>query len=270
MIDSFISINELEGDNAHVQIPNSIFSEIERGIFEYKGKKDVRQVAFAYTYILSVAILYKYCKFVDVDNDTYTQKSDMKKFLGYSKTTKTVDYLIKKGGMLENIGILETSKDIPIYYNSKFRKDDIGDYDFMMMSEVDDDDKELISKIVKNRNYEIQKPIFLFCNDGDLGTLYDYSNTHRVEVRELVEMINKGFDVVDMLIYFYIKSRCKINVTSRRRLSLSIIFSDIGIGNNAFYSRIDKLQKLGIIKVDHKGWSNTGTGESNDYKFIGM
>lgn len=110
MYEHFEGIKKLYGDSANVQIPNDIFKLLSSKIKNKNCSTNIKQVSFAYLYIILVSFLYKYTNFVYIDNGTYIQNTDIKELLGYSKTTKSIDSIIKKNGILDNIGLTITTK----------------------------------------------------------------------------------------------------------------------------------------------------------------
>lgn len=269
------SIKQLYG-NAYIQVPNDIFKKISHSIGN--ENTDVRQISFAYSYVLVVSFLYKYTKYIDVDSNTYVQNSDIKELLGYSKKTKTIDYIIKKNGLLDLIGLTETTKIIPLssYYedseisNIKIKK-------FLFNNSIEKNDYYNDYKnIVKNRNYEIKKPLFFFNNNGDIGTLYDYSNTHKITIDELLYFLNSPkLDVTDLTIYSFIKSKCNNLNKNSYCISLSETKKDLLISNDTFYRKIKILKDLSLINVNrnrsyYKIENNDDYHEPNTYSFLGL
>lgn len=275
MIEHFKNIEYLYGDDAYVQIPNGIFRNLSTNIKNKNGSTNVQQSSFAYAYLVCVAFLYKYAHFVDVDNGTYLQNTDIKQVLGYSKLTKSIDGIIKKNGILEEIGLIQSTKDYPVSVN--YINDDIGNVrvrDFVTINMVDESfpNYEEIKSIVKNRNYEIREPRFLFEYDGDIGTLYDYSNTHRITIKEFMEIIySDNYDNIDFMLYGYFKSRCYNYKDNTRSIPLLRIISEIGIGKDAFYKHLEIIKEYELVEVEHKPWvMGDGEAESNEYRFLGV
>lgn len=275
MIEHFRNIAYLYGDDAYVQIPNGIFRDLSTNIKNRNGSTNVNQTSFAYAYLVCIALLYKYAHFVDVDNETYLQNSDIKQVLGYSKSTKSIDKIIKKGGVLEKIGLIRATRNYPISAN--YDNDEIGNIkirDFTTIDMVDENfpNYNLIKSIVKNRNYEIREPMFLFEYNGDIGTLYDYSNTHRITIKEFINIIyGESYDNIDFMLYAYFKSKCHNLKNDTKSIPLLSIISEIGIGRDAFYSHLKVIKERKLIDVEHKEWvMGSGDVEANEYKFIGM
>lgn len=275
MIEHFKNIKYLYGDDAYVQMPNDIFNKLSHNIKNKNGSTNIQQSSFAYSYLVCVALLYKYTHFVDIDNGTYLQNTDIKQVLGYSKTTKSIDTIIKKNGILEEIGLVQSTKDYPVSAN--YISDEIEGIkirDFITIGMVDESFSGYaeMKSIVKNRNYEIREPIFLFEYDDDIGTLYDYSNTHRITIKEFMEFIyNDKYNNIDFMLYGYFKSRCYNYKDNTRSIPLLRIISEVGIGKDAFYKHLETIKKHKLIEVEHKPWvMGDGEAEANEYRFIGV
>lgn len=270
MYEHFENIKLLYGD-AYVQMPNEIFRDLSSSI-----NKNIQQVAFAYSYLTVVSMLYKYAHFVDVDNGTYIQNADIKELLGYTRITKTIDPIIKKGGVLDSIGLTETIKNYPVRFmhNPTEQINNVPIREFVTINDIDnlDINYSAIKGIVKNRNYTVKEPTFFFNYKDDNGTLYDYSNTFRITIDELMQFIfADDFNNIDFLLYGYFKSQCKGLKDDSKGIALNIIVSTLGIGKDAFYEHLNVLKGKGAIDVIHKGWTPNGkSAESNEYFFKGV
>lgn len=275
MIAHFKNIQYLYGDDAYIQMPNDIFKNLSRNIKNRSGSTNIRQSSFAYVYLVCIGFLYKYAQFVDLNNGTYIQNTDIKQILGYSKSTKSIDHIIKKNGVLENIGLIKTTKNYPVsviygedeYNNLKIRE-------FITINNIDKDSiiYNKVKSIVKNRNYEIKEPTYMFEYNGNIGTLYDYSNTHKITINEFIKLVyDERFDNIDFMLYFFFKSRCyNLNKSNTKLISLMQIINEIGISKDSFYAHLKIMKDNKILSVIHKEWINDGEGESNEYSFIGI
>lgn len=278
MYNHFNNIREMYGNKAYVQIPNGIFKDLSQNI-KKNNKTSIQQVSFAYTYLVTIAFLYKYAHFVDVDNGTYIQNGDIKELLGYGKTTKTVDKIIKKNGILEQIGLVKTTKDYPVgveYTDSKINNINIRDFVMVSTLEANNDHYNTIKSIVKNNNYEIKEPTFLFEYDGDIGSLYNYEKTHKITFNEFMLFIyDDELDNIDFLMYSFFKYKCYGLKDNTKSIALYKIVAELGIGRDAFYTHLEKLKERGFVKVIHKGWRIAGEKhdssiEANEYHFKGI
>jgi biotin operon repressor len=265
--------------DVYVQIPNGLFKDLADSI-KSKSKTNILQSSFAYSYLVALSLLYKYAHFVDFDNKTYIQNSDLKQVLGYDKTTKTIDKIIKKGGVLEEIGLIETAKDYPISVEYiEETVDGLSMREFITVSNMGNNANDTyfstLKDIVKNKNYEIKLPLFLFDYKDDTGTLYNYSNTHRINLDEFMKFaFSDDLDNVDFMIYGFMKHKCYGLPNNSRSLGLNKITLELGIGRDSFYSHLEKLENKGFIESIRKGWRVSSKKdaeiEANEYIFKGI
>lgn len=273
MKEHFLNIESLYGD-AGVQLPNTIFRDLSNAI---KGKANVQQVAFAYAYLVTIAFLYKYTNFVDIDNGTYIQNADIKELLGYNRTTKSIDHVIKKGGLLDMMGLTETTRDYPVRFvaNPLETINKIPIREFVTIGDIDSTDSnyDLIKGIVRNRRYEIKEPLFMTTQQGDneYGTLYSYERTHKISIYEFLAIIfDDSMDNIDFLMYGYLKSKCKGYKDHMKAISLLKIITELGMDKSTFYKHIHVLEGKEYINVNHKGWKmNKDEIELNEYFWKG-
>lgn len=268
------------GEDASVQIPNEIFPLLAKGIKNKNEKSNVQQVAFAYAYLAHIALLYKYSFFLDVDNQTYIQNGDIKEWLGYSRTTKTINRVIKKGGILDAMGLTETTKDYPLFFHTTgetLNDISIREYYGVLDDEVNDINPTIllqVKTIVQNRNYETKKPLFLIdpLGDREYGTLYDYSKTHSFTAKEALYFFTHNFfNTIDFSIYNYIKSKSKGMPSNSKEIPLRRITVELGLDEKTLYAHLDALKDSGILGVRHRGWKTyEGNSEANTYQWIGI
>jgi len=273
----FESIKHLYGDTS-IQMPNSIFKKLSSSIKSKNGNTNIQQVAFAYSYLVVISFLYKYAHFVDVENSTYIQNNDIKELLGYNRSTKTIDKVIKKGGILDSMCLTNTTKEYPVQFTNN-NEEKINGIPIREFAMIDDIDKEgvvynKIKSIVKNRNYEIKEPLFMTeeYEDNEYGTLYSYANTHTISIDEfLIMTFDDEIDNIDFLMYGYFKSKCRGFKNNMRQLSLNKITTDVGMDKSTFYKHLQILKEREYIDVNHKGWrTNIENIELNEYFWRGV
>lgn len=277
----FENIKYLHG-NCSVRIPNDIFRNISDEIKRVDGKVNSRHTALAYVYVVTVAFLYKYTHYVDMDNDTYLQNKDIKKLLGYNTTSKTIDKVIKKDGLLDNMGLTRSTRDYPIrFYTDDHEKiNNVSLREILTISDIDENDVcyEKIKSIVKNRNYEVKIPTFMDEESvySDYGTFYCFERTHEITITEFIKLIfNDDFDSSAFLAYAYIKSRCKGLKGDNRRITQYKMVIEIGITHTTLDDRLKALEKKGYITVRRKKWKQKNPDarivmESNEYTWKGI
>ena len=278
MIEHFKKIEFLYGSNCSIYIPNEVFKDLTTVLKSIKGG-NIKELSFSYAYLVTVGFLYRYANYVDVDEGTYIQNRNIKELLGYSHTTKTVDKIIKKNGILDMMGLTDTIKNYPVFFN--LEEGEINKCNIVEFTTIDElDDKDKYKSIVKNRNFEVKDPTYITSGykDREYGTLYDTQNTHRVTIGEFIKFIeDEKLNNTDFLLYCYFKSKCKGFKKNKRELSLSIILSDIDISQESFYRYLKNLKDMKFIKVKHRGgWVVLENNDesvkcrANEYTFLGI
>src|SRR5690554_6347237 len=79
--------------NIHIQIFDDLLSWLRKGEI-----KKVHDIPVIFTYWWLINYLWKYAKYGEIEIGV----TDIKKMLKLSPTTKSYDYIIKKGGLLDN------------------------------------------------------------------------------------------------------------------------------------------------------------------------
>ncbi|MFV2046876.1 hypothetical protein CJ195_21860 [Bacillus sp. UMB0899] len=133
-----LQYNNHKGYESNVYMPNEIFEDLQNYI------KNTPHIAFAYSYYYLITWLYRYCKF-SLNNGI--SNSTIKEILGYSADTRSINYLIKKNGLLDQIEYTSTTRDFPVWWNADQIK--YEELEFTLVNEVDN---------VKDENGEIKKP----------------------------------------------------------------------------------------------------------------
>lgn len=280
MREHFENIKYIHGD-ANVRLPNSIFRDLSEAVRSSNGKTSIKQIAFAYTYLVTVALLYKYAHFVDVDNGSYIGNADIKELLGYNRGTKSIDKIIKKNGMLDELMLTQTTKDYPIKFETNKNEDVNGilirEFTTISDTDIDDESLSLIKEIVKNRNYEIKDPLFLTTGykDSEYGTLYSIERTHKINIYEFLKLVfDDELDNIDFLMYGFFKSKCKGYKDNMKAVAVYKIIMEMGIDRGTFYKHLELLKGKGFITVNHKEWSMKSEEhklmEANEYFWKGV
>jgi DNA-binding transcriptional ArsR family regulator len=259
--------------DAFIQMPNDIFEKLGTIIKDECKKVNVKQLSFIYSYLVLNAFLYKYSHYVDIENRTYIQTSDIKQMLGYNKESRDINKFIKNGGILDTYRLTKPSKNYPIAsfrdYNEKVNG--IPIYDFVYFDGTDNEFKDMYhNQIVRNKNYEIKIPLFLFDYNDDVGTLYNYENTHKVELKEFLKIMHRlKLCNIDFMLYMYFKSMCfgfKNNKTSIARKTIN---KHLNMSIDAFYTHLNVLEENKLMKSNRKGrqFTELDKRELNEYIF---
>lgn len=247
----------LEFNRKHQQkigIPNDIFEILSKD--EELMKAKAPHVAVAYTYIYLVSWLYKYAKY-SLLNET-TDVSKIKEILGFSPIEKRINYIIKKDGVLDRLGITKTVnfKEAPV----EFVWEDGVFLGFVSYEEwianQDSRDIEEIKAIGVNYNTkrkQIKYPIFGL-DDREIngeeipGTFYEWGYSHAVSFDVFIEcMTNDDLGYTAFYIYAYLCSRCGMN-GGQIEVSLDRIIEVTGIRQRTLNKYLGSLKAYGLVK----------------------
>ncbi|ATP40122.1 hypothetical protein CSE16_08695 [Solibacillus sp. R5-41] len=197
----------ITGKEPDIFLPNEIFSDLQGYLTNSK------KVAFAYSYCYLTQFLYRNCKYFNTEE--LIDNNVIKQILGYSESNRTMNDITKrKGGLLEEIGYLESTKDFPLSWN--FKKDDGEGLSFLMSSEMD---KDMLPPIPKM--FFLKKPLKAFertilkqnvetnqIEEVETGAFYDVSNTHSVDFNVFMYcMANKELGTTGFYLYSWLKHK---------------------------------------------------------------
>lgn len=229
-----MSIKQLLKYNDHqnkVYIHNEIFEELK--LLHEKGSS---HVAFAYGYYYLISWLYRYTKYGEINIDVKM----IKEILGYNATNKKLDYLIKKGGLLDEIGLTETSTDYPLVWTFED-----GELEFTMFSDFDEDIKKIYQK-QKGNNSKIKVPVKGLNRNGENGTFYDIYYTHEMTFDLFVKCMESELGCSGFYLYGYLKYRC--DKFKEYNSSVERIGQDIGMSKNTVDKYLTMLCMSGLVK----------------------
>lgn len=173
---------------------NEILDDIQE-----KVTKNSSHLAFSYSYIYLTTWMYRYAKHISL-TEGFIDNGKMKGLLGYSKDYKPLDYLIKKNGLLDQLGYTETVKDFPT--NWTFEDEYL---EFAMYSEF----KEDLRYLNLSRKFSVKLPvkaIHRYDNEVLDGTYYEFENTHCIPFEVFMFcMANNKIGATGFYLYAYIK-----------------------------------------------------------------
>lgn len=245
-------------------MPNNTFYSFGESI------NDIRSRSFGYSYYILNAVMFKYASYVDLNNNSCIKVGDFKEALGYRADNKTVNKIIKKNGILDNMGASETIEDFPIFFELNNVNEEGINFTYFSELRREDDVYHYISAIVRNKNYSVKIPLYLFNYDGELGTFFNnYRNTYTVKVSELYSILfDMKLTTIETYIYFYLKSECYGMNNNSKYIPLEKILSTLKMSSKTFYKGLESLKNYGLISINHRGWQNSkkvGRVLANDY-----
>jgi len=246
-IEEINKVLSITGKESDIFLPNEIFSDLQDYI------SDSTHVAFAYSYIYLTQFLYRNCKYFNTE--VLIDVNVIKQILGYCKSNRTMNYITKKGGLLDEIGYLESTKDFPLGWNYK---DGAGEaLSFSMSSEMD---KGMLPPVPKM--FFLKRPIKAFERviqrinaDGEIeeeeieGTFYDVTETHSVDFNIFMYcMANKDLGVLAFYLYCWLKH--KNDWFDGYDVPLSKLSTETGIARRTLIKYMDFLKSYRMI--EHK------------------
>jgi hypothetical protein len=255
----------------HIYLPNEVFADFKLNIHNSS------QTAFAYSYLYYVTYLYRYCKFIDDNGEKVTQES-IKQFLGYSPKNKRVDYIIKKGGLLDILGYTVTTTDYPI----QFLYDSLDFIYFETISNYKgiikkkNDKGEVIP--LNERNFKIKKPLKAFFRTEEFlfhkeltGTFYQVEDTHRIDYKTFEYIIkHRQLGTLAFYLYGFLKHKNDIFKSGYQR-SAEKIGDEIGISERTVRKYVNLLEEHHLINVERKQFNlhlEEADFEANIYNII--
>lgn len=250
-----MNIKQLLNYNEHqhaIYIHNEIFEELK--VLYDKGSS---HVAFAYTYYYLISWLYRYTKYGELNIDVKM----IKEILGYNPSNKKLDYLIKKNGLLDEIGLTSTSTDYPLLWT--FEE---GELEFMLLSEFDVEGRKYYQQ-QKGKNYKVKVPEKALSRDGENGTFYDIGYTHAMEFDLFVKCMESELGCSGFYLYGYLKYRC--DKFGEYNSSLEKLGEEVGMSKNTVDKYLTKLCQEGLVECkihDCKLVDGEYVKKSNTYK----
>ncbi|MFF3146762.1 hypothetical protein ACFVRU_34835 [Streptomyces sp. NPDC057927] len=190
-----LKYNELE---SKLYIPNEIFNDLS--VIENGSHR-----AFAYSYYYLINYLYRNAKY----SQFILNINEIKEILCYNKNDKRLNYIVKKGGVLDQLNYTETTADYPIEWELDT---ELMEPVFHLVSELDENTQKLYKSRHTNRHV-IKYPLRSFYREIEdkginylSGTYYDIQSTHLIEF-EVFDfcMRNSELGCVGFYIYSYLK-----------------------------------------------------------------
>jgi len=239
--DRLIKLLNYDPRESDIYMPNEIFCDLQGMKF-----KNAKHVCFAYSYIYFTTWLYRYAKYWDTGIDT----AGIKEVLGYKAKNDTLNYIIKKNGLLEQQGYLETTGNYPVTWQLNSG----DDLTFSFLSEMSEQEKRTTSH---RPNYKIKKPVKHFWRsskeekkDEFDGVFYDISNTHLISFDVfLYAMSNNAIGVTGFYLYSYLKH---MNDKHPNGYDISFVSlqSETGITGGSLERCLDGLRSFGMLECD--------------------
>lgn len=223
---------------------------------KYKSKS---HIAFAFTYLVNITWVYRYLKYENILSSTENTPAELLKIVsGISKTTRTMDYITKKDGLLdhskltENIGV----SDIPFWIDYSHE-----DVIITTIGEALADDVKINSSYGGRRNFVIKKPTFF------LTQKENKRNSFHIDYFILYYLLaEENLTNVDFYVYCYFKMKNQY-FGEQYNESYESLTNSLGLERKMIINSTRNLSNSGLLEICSGGFIN-GKNVSNGYTIL--
>lgn len=199
-----------------IAMPNEIFLDIKEQL-ERKVLKSPHHQEFLYSYYWLIAYFWRY----SIYSEFNVNQASIKRLLGYNPNEKRINYIIKKGGVLDAMFYTETVKDFPISWTQRKKEEP----SFSMLHELRKEDRKLLTKHMSS-NYTVKKPIKHVGDRYNDGLFWNSSSTHMMSGEHFKSCMENtrlgcsGFYLLGILMFIKDKSRANEFLCSNKTLHI--------------------------------------------------
>ncbi|PFW91329.1 hypothetical protein COL32_08905 [Bacillus pseudomycoides] len=244
---SIIEYYEREDKHGKVFLLNSLFETLSKEESLTKtGERTTTHVDVAYSYLYLITWLYRNAKY-GVMSDQNTDVGTLKELIGFTSKEKRINYIIKKNGILDQLGLTKTIPYKEAPYSYTIDDDNVIDFETITQAGIK----------VENNRKTIKEPIFgLYDSDGEYGygTFFggvdsdNISKTHNIDFKIFIKcMTNKNLGTDAFYIYSFLKSKCDV-AGGTIEIAHDTIMKQTGITRGKMNIALDGLKKHGLIK----------------------
>lgn len=245
LIDKKLFKKYFQKDHKHsfVNLDLNIFTELremeEQGLLKSSGHR-----AFAFGYTWLIHYLWKYSKYGMQEINT----QDIKTILGISPIEKRVNYIIKKGGLLDSVGYTEHTRDFPIY--SEFTR-----FEGLKITQLSDLDSMLAENFLKqyNTRYACKKPLMGYERKGrrELGLFFSKHDALPLSLFEFSRcVLCRDIGLNGFFTYAFLKYKIKLNGYRATRIYYSEFKKELGFSEKKTRGILNTLKEAGMISVE--------------------
>lgn len=252
-----LSVSEAESS---VVMPNEFFDDTSKIVEKIHISKSSKHVSFSFGYLYLTTYLYRYAKFHD-HKDYMFNEDELKRLLTISPTNKgkhSVNSIIKRSGVLEELGYIEKVRDYPISYDYDPEE---KEFVFSYISDVIADLGESAHKYfnINSKNRRVNLPLKMF-NDREIkaidmecsGTLYDVTYTTSIDIKVFIYcMVRDKLGIEAFYLYSFIKYKNGANKGLWRR-NLDGMIKDTGLSESVVKSRLKEMEECKMIFCTHE------------------
>lgn len=248
---------EINGKESPVFMPNEMFEGLQ-GYLE-----DSSHIAYAYSYMYLSHFLYRNCKYFNVP--TLLDNNMLKEILGYRKSNRTMNYITKKGGLLNTINYTIATKNYPVswtYADKELTFLTVDD-----MNEYMDGIENVLPTVPKmfSLNYpslalaDTRIITITSIKDGIeateeaevQGTFFDVDQTTSVDFKIFMFCMGKeNLGVIAFYLYSWLTYSCNIHFGDCN-VPISKLVEDTGISRSLIFKYMDLLKGYKMIGFQH-------------------
>ena len=236
----------------YLLMPNEVVSTLAKSDM-FKGNK-AQHVSVAYSYLYLNTWMYRYAKYSEVDLDITTVKG-IKNLLGLSPTSVSYDYIFKKNGVLDELGLTKTVPfgQAPVQW--ELLDDEM--IEFQEFNELSEDLKQVIVGDVSTRRRQIKYPVLAMEERNPLedievnGTFYPAGKefTHQIPFNAFMKCVtNEEIGTIGFYLYSFIRSRYGKNDSVQ--ISLKTIARESGMSEKTVNTYMMALREYGLMGVE--------------------
>jgi len=230
-------------------MPNEIFDDLQ------KETDSFNHASVAYSFYYLYSYLWRYAKFAY--NDFNVKK--IKTILGFNENTKSIDHIIKKGGMLDKIKYTESVNDYPIKWSFDLNEG----AQFVMLSET-----ELKPRVNSRQKFPLKG--YYRTEEKNIlnGVFYDIANTHLIRPSVFIKCMSEE-KLKWGSFYIYGKIQSKMYAYDENRkwfISRESFSKELNIKIDTLFKYTDALEEFELIKIDHRDYKNNPERLANGYR----
>lgn len=236
----------------YLLMPNEVVNTLAKSDM-FKGNK-AQHISVAYSYLYLNTWMYRYAKYGEVDLDITTVKG-IKNLLGLSPTSVSYDYIFKKNGVLDELGLTKTLPfgQAPVQW--ELLDDEM--IEFQQFDELSEDLQQVVVGDVSTRRRQIKYPVLAMEERSPIedvevnGTFYPAGKeyTHQIPFNAFVKCVtNEEIGTIGFYLYSFIRSRYGKNDSVQ--ISFKTIARESGMAESTITKYMMALREYGLIGVD--------------------
>jgi hypothetical protein len=189
---------DYKGRENYLLMPNEVIEMLVKD--EELNRAKAPHVAVAYTYLFLITWLYRYAKYGVMELENTTNKAIFR-IMGIAETSKEYYYIIKKGGVLDRLGLTATHSFTKAPMSWYFlEEEDYNFIEFELFEEMDVEIKQIWTEGASLKRRQVKEPLLATgyrnpFNEEDVeafnGTFNEYGKeyTHMVGMDAFIKCV---------------------------------------------------------------------------------